>query len=80
MAQQKRVRTPTSGWHEIASGDIGDILHWKPGYEVLKHAENAIGLLHNLTPAVIDWDRLISRLPRFVPLPAIIRDGHFGFL
>jgi hypothetical protein len=80
MAKQKRVRTPTSGWHEIASGDIGDILYWKPGYEVLQHAEGAIGLLHNLKSDAIDWDQLIHRLPRFAPLPVIVREGYFGFL
>lgn len=80
MAKQKRVRTPTSGWHQIASGDIGDILYWEPGYEVLEHVENVVGLLENLKPAAIDWDSLIRRLPRFAPLPAIIREGYFGFL
>jgi len=80
MAKQKRVRTPTSGWHEIASGDIGDILHWKPGYEVLWRAESIIDLLQNLEPAAIDWGQLIRKMPRFSALPEILRGGYFGFL
>ena len=80
MAKQKRVRTPTSGWHEIASGDIGDILYWKAGYEVLWRAESIIDLLQNLGPALIDWDHLIRKQPRFSALPEILREGYFGFL
>ena len=80
MAKRTRVRTPTSGWHEIASGDIGDMLHWRPGYEVLQHAETYIGLLSWLDSAAIDWDLLIHHLPRFSFLPSLLQHQFFRFM
>jgi len=82
MAEKRepRVRTPTKGWHEIASGDIGDILHWKPGYEILQGGQSVIGCLGWLDSGKIDWPSLIGGLPRFAALPGILREGYFGFL
>jgi len=73
------VETPSSGWHEIASGDIGDILYWQPGYEVLEDAEVAIGLLETLDTDEIAWDELIRGLPRFAFLPELLQRRSFGF-
>lgn len=77
---KRRIRTPTKGWHEIASGDIGDILHWQPGYEVLQRGESAISLLENLDVDSIDWDYLTHRLSRFACLKHLIRERAFEFL
>lgn len=78
--REPRVRTPTKGWHEIASGDIGDILYWKPGYEILQGGQSAISCLDYLDSAAIEWASLIGGLPRFSALPEIVREGYFGFL
>jgi hypothetical protein len=71
--EKRLVETPSSGWHEIASGDIGDILYWQPGYEALEDAEVAIGLLENLDTDEIAWDELIRGLPRFAFLPELLQ-------
>ncbi len=78
--QKKRVRTPTKGWHQVASGDIGDMLYWEPGYDVLSEGESAIGTLENMDWSDIDWNHLIQRLPRFEFLPALLRERSFSFL
>lgn len=77
---KKRAPTPTKGWHEVASGDIGDMLYWRPGYDVLAEGESAIGTLENIEATDIDWDHLIRRLPRFAFLPALLRERSFSFL
>jgi hypothetical protein len=77
--RKKVVRTPTSGWHEIASGDIGDMLYWQPGYEQLEHAAGVISLLDRLPEQQIDWARLINGLPRFAFLPDLFSRQTFSF-
>ena len=78
--RKRRARTPTKGWRQIASGDIGDVLYWEPGYDVLEDGENAIGLLENINSTEIDWARLIQGLPRFTFLPDLLRQRSFSFL
>ena len=75
--RKRRARTPTKGWRQIASGDIGDVLYWEPGYDVLEDGENAIGLLENINSTEIDWARLIQGLPRFTFLPDLLRQRSF---
>lgn len=76
---RKPIRTPTTGWHQIASGDIGDLLHWEPGYELLERAEGVIASLELLREAGIDWDRLLQGLPRFSFLPDLFERRTFSF-
>ena len=76
---KKPVRTPQSGWHEIASGDIGDMLHWEPVYELLEHAESVLGALEELRGTEIDWEPLLNGLPRFSFLPDLLEQRQFSF-
>lgn len=78
MAKRKRVRTPTSGWHEVAAGDVGDKMWWKDGYESLSSGEAMIGLLWQLDDwGAIDWDYLLKGLPRFNFLRTLGPDEAF---
>jgi hypothetical protein len=77
--RKKPVRTPTSGWHEIASGDIGEVLNWEPGYELLEHAESVLGALEELRGTEIDWEPLLKGLPRFSFLPDLFEQRQFSF-
>jgi hypothetical protein len=76
----QRPRTPTKGWHEIASGEIGNVLNWQPGYGILEAAESTIGRLENIPAGDIDWHQLLRGLPRFESLPEILRRRSFSFV
>jgi hypothetical protein len=76
----KRVRTPTQGWHDVATGEIGGKgLLWHPGYAMLEAAESAIQRLEHLPAAGIDWQSLLHDLQRFKHLPDILRRHSFSF-
>jgi hypothetical protein len=47
-ASDPAPQMPSDGWHDIASGDIGDNIYWEQVSEVLEQAEDAIGLVENL--------------------------------
>jgi hypothetical protein len=76
----KKTRTPTKGWHDIATGEVGGGgLHWNPGYDILEAAENVIRRLEHLPPGHVEWQHLVHDLPRFKGLPEILRRGSFSF-
>ena len=79
MHSEGPANTPTSGWHEIAAGDIGDKLWWEPGYESLRGSEALIGLLWNLEWTEIDWNHLLAGLPRFDFLRTLGPSRFFAF-
>jgi hypothetical protein len=47
-------------WTKVASGDIGDMIYWKPGFEALGKVRSILSQLEEVGKENVDWKSLIG--------------------
>jgi hypothetical protein len=54
-----------AAWKLVANGDLGDVVTWKPAFEVIEEVHGLLCSLEELGEQNVDWDLLLAGLPRF---------------
>ena len=53
-----------SQWVLVASGELGDLIFWEPGFTTIERAQNLLCLLEEVGAEKIEWSYLLDGLPR----------------
>lgn len=55
-------------WKLAATGEISDVITWKPAFKVIGEVHSLLSDLEELGEENVDWDLLLAGLPRFADL------------
>jgi hypothetical protein len=86
MAETENPRVDLEAWTLVASGYIGDVISWKPGFEALGEAQHILSQLENLGGRkAIDWVALIADNHYFAGIeladfPPLYNEKDFEFI
>jgi hypothetical protein len=55
-------------WTKVASGGLGDIIHWEPGFEALGEVQWILSNLEEIGEQNVDWKSLIGEHSYFASI------------
>ena len=68
---QEREQMDEEYWQLAASGDLGDVVNWKPEFEICDTARSFLCDLEDVGEKKVDWDLLLRGLPKLRVLSEI---------
>jgi hypothetical protein len=79
---EDRDEADAGTWTKVASGDLGDMIYWEPGFEALGEVRSILSQLEEVGEQNVDWKSLIGEHSYFEILehsefPALYNESDF---